>query len=78
VLREAFGRIGSAGGHARMAGAQIPAGILTEETGAAERGDVIEEVVVDRFYEALDTGVGRTTSAGYGRFLGTGDPDDGQ
>jgi nanoRNase/pAp phosphatase (c-di-AMP/oligoRNAs hydrolase) len=78
VLRAAFGRIGSAGGHARMAGAQIPAGILTEETGPAERGDVIEEVVVDRFYEALDTGVGRATSAGYGRFLGAGEPDDGQ
>jgi nanoRNase/pAp phosphatase (c-di-AMP/oligoRNAs hydrolase) len=54
ILRDAFGQIGSAGGHADMAGAQIPVGILTDETADDdERGDVITDVVTDRFFEAL-------------------------
>ncbi len=53
VLRDAFEQIGSAGGHADMAGAQIPVGILTEEVDEDEHGDVIAEVVSERFFEAL-------------------------
>ncbi|MFO7926048.1 MAG: DHH family phosphoesterase [Halobacteriota archaeon] len=53
ILRDAFGQIGSAGGHADMAGAQVPVGILTDETEADERGDVIADVITDRFFEAL-------------------------
>ncbi|MEF8778630.1 MAG: bifunctional oligoribonuclease/PAP phosphatase NrnA, partial [Natronomonas sp.] len=53
VLRDAFDQIGSAGGHADMAGAQIPVGILTEETTGEEREEVIAEVVTERFLEAL-------------------------
>lgn len=53
VVREAFAQIGSAGGHADMAGAQIPVGILTDDTGEDDRGAVIEEVVSERFLEAL-------------------------
>ncbi len=53
VIREAFAQIGSAGGHADMAGAQIPVGILTDGTGEDDRGAVIEEVVSERFLEAL-------------------------
>ena len=53
VLRRGFGRIGSAGGHADMGGGQIPVGILTKGTDEDERSEVIEEVVVDRFAEAL-------------------------
>jgi nanoRNase/pAp phosphatase (c-di-AMP/oligoRNAs hydrolase) len=53
VLREAFGQIGSAGGHADMAGAQIPVGILTEETTPEERREVIRDVITERFFEAL-------------------------
>ncbi|TKR25366.1 DHH family phosphoesterase [Natronomonas salsuginis] len=54
ILRDAFGQIGSAGGHADMAGAQIPVGILTDETADDdERGDVITDVITDRFFEAL-------------------------
>lgn len=53
VLREAFAQIGSAGGHANMAGAQIPVGILTEGTADDERGEIIDEVVSKRFLEAL-------------------------
>ncbi|AEN05074.1 phosphoesterase RecJ domain protein [halophilic archaeon DL31] len=55
TLRDAFGAIGDAGGHADMAGAQIPLGILgevgAELTGSL--GDVIEAVVEGRFFEAL-------------------------
>jgi nanoRNase/pAp phosphatase (c-di-AMP/oligoRNAs hydrolase) len=78
VLREAFGQIGTAGGHADMAGAQIPVGILLEGTDESERGAVIEEVVTDRFFEAVAAGAGRTSGFGYGRFFGTGPVDDGQ
>ena len=53
ILREAFGQIGGAGGHANMAGAQIPAGILTDETDEDNRDDVIADVITERFFEAL-------------------------
>jgi nanoRNase/pAp phosphatase (c-di-AMP/oligoRNAs hydrolase) len=53
VLREAFDQIGSAGGHADMAGAQIPVGILTGDAEDTERGEIIEEVITERFLEAL-------------------------
>jgi nanoRNase/pAp phosphatase (c-di-AMP/oligoRNAs hydrolase) len=53
VLRDAFDQIGNAGGHADMAGAQIPVGILTEETTEAEREEVIADIVTERFLEAV-------------------------
>jgi len=77
VLREAFGQIGSAGGHADMAGAQLPVGMLLEGTEDDERGTVIEQVVVERFYEALGTAAGRASASVFGRFLGTVDPANG-
>ncbi|MFW5911520.1 MAG: DHH family phosphoesterase [Halolamina sp.] len=55
TLRDAFGAIGDAGGHADMAGAQIPLGILgsvgPERTGSV--ADVVWEVVDERFFDAL-------------------------
>jgi nanoRNase/pAp phosphatase (c-di-AMP/oligoRNAs hydrolase) len=69
VLRESFGQIGSAGGHADMAGAQIPLGMLVADD-EPDPGEAIEDVVVGRFLGALrvtaDRAVGR-----YGS-----DPDD--
>ncbi len=53
ILREAFDQIGDAGGHADMAGAQIPLGMLAEGADDADRGDVITDVITDRFFEAL-------------------------
>ncbi|MEF8872339.1 MAG: DHH family phosphoesterase [Haloarculaceae archaeon] len=55
VLRDAFGRIGSAGGHADMAGAQITLGVFesVEEREESLR-EIVEEVVKGRFLEALD------------------------
>lgn len=55
TLRDAFGAIGDAGGHADMAGAQLPLGIWgeigPEFTGSL--AEVVEAVVEDRFFEAL-------------------------
>jgi nanoRNase/pAp phosphatase (c-di-AMP/oligoRNAs hydrolase) len=55
TLRDAFGAIGSAGGHADMAGAQITLGVLEAVEDREESLlEVVEAVVVDRFLEALD------------------------
>ncbi|MEM4782175.1 MAG: DHH family phosphoesterase [Halalkalicoccus sp.] len=55
TLREAFDQIGSAGGHARMAGAQIPIGFLGEEIENNEEllTQIVREVIDDRFFETL-------------------------
>lgn len=53
ILREAFAQIGDAGGHADMAGAQIPTDVLTEDVDPDERCDAIADVITDRFFEAL-------------------------
>ena len=66
VLRDAFGRIGSAGGHADMAGAQITLGVLeaVEEREESLR-EIVEAVVTDRFLEALDSRTDRTVAGIY-------------
>lgn len=55
LLRDAFDRIGSAGGHAGMAGAQIPLGFLGEETEDNEEllTRIVREVIDERFFETL-------------------------
>jgi len=56
TLRDAFGQIGSAGGHADMAGAQISLGLLdaveSDDQGLA---DVVHAVVADRFLETIES-----------------------
>jgi nanoRNase/pAp phosphatase (c-di-AMP/oligoRNAs hydrolase) len=52
ALRDAFGQIGSAGGHADMAGAQIEIGSFEHED--EPRADVVEAIVVDRFLGVLE------------------------
>ena len=71
ALREAFGQIGSAGGHADMAGAQIPVGGLVEPDEDAD--EVIREVITDRFFETLGVGENTAATAVYadGEYLGT-------
>jgi len=71
ALRDAFGQIGSAGGHADMAGAQIPVGIIVEETGDQDREAVIEEVVTERFLETLGIELDRAAAVVYADFLGS-------
>ncbi|WP_255196706.1 DHH family phosphoesterase [Halorarius litoreus] len=75
TLREAFGQIGSAGGHADMAGAQIPVGALVEE-GEENPEQRISEVVTDRFFETLDVGPNTAATAVYAntRYLGEQGP----
>jgi len=52
TLRDAFGQIGSAGGHADMAGAQITLGVLdTIEDRDESLHEVVRAVVDDRFLE---------------------------
>ncbi|MDL5363676.1 DHH family phosphoesterase [Halalkalicoccus sp. NIPERK01] len=55
TLREAFDQIGSAGGHAGMAGAQIPLGFLGEETENDDEllTEIVREVIDGRFFETL-------------------------
>jgi nanoRNase/pAp phosphatase (c-di-AMP/oligoRNAs hydrolase) len=71
ALRDAFGQIGSAGGHAEMAGAQIPVGMLVEETDEGDREAVIAEVITERFFETLGIELHRPATAVYADFLGT-------
>jgi nanoRNase/pAp phosphatase (c-di-AMP/oligoRNAs hydrolase) len=58
TLREALGSIGSAGGHADMAGAQIPLGILgavgDDEATEADLRRVVDSLVGGRFFEVLE------------------------
>jgi nanoRNase/pAp phosphatase (c-di-AMP/oligoRNAs hydrolase) len=54
TLRTAFGRLGSAGGHADMAGAQLPVGMLLEPEDE-DRIAIVEEVLTNAFLEALET-----------------------
>lgn len=56
ALREAFGDIGSAGGHTNMAGAQIPMGLFdaVDTDSTADVTDMVEEVVENRLYTVLD------------------------
>ncbi|MFB6080854.1 MAG: bifunctional oligoribonuclease/PAP phosphatase NrnA [Haloferacaceae archaeon] len=56
TLRDAFGPIGSAGGHADMAGAQIPLGILAEvdDDSTDSLADAVDDLLGRRFFETLE------------------------
>lgn len=71
VVREAFDQIGSAGGHVDMAGAQITLGILE----AVEDSDeslvkIVENVVEDRFLDAIEATTALQTAPVYDDFEG--------
>ncbi|UIP01291.1 DHH family phosphoesterase [Halobaculum sp. CBA1158] len=55
TLRDALGQIGSAGGHADMAGAQIPLGILgaAGDDSTESLTDIVRDTVAERFFETL-------------------------
>jgi len=55
ALREAFGDIGNAGGHANMAGAQIPIGLFDEIDEGSESAmtAMVENVVEARFFNVV-------------------------
>ena len=51
IMREAFGQIGTAGGHEEMAGAQIPVGVLAGTRNSAEPNvEYIRAVIDERFF----------------------------
>ncbi|MXR51137.1 bifunctional oligoribonuclease/PAP phosphatase NrnA [Halovenus sp. WSH3] len=86
TLRDAFGQIGSAGGHVDMAGAQIKLGLLgaTDERDDSLH-DVIEEIVASRFLDVLDADVGATATSPYAteseidaEYLGEDSPEEGR
>ncbi|EMA49319.1 MULTISPECIES: DHH family phosphoesterase [Halococcus] len=54
TLRDAFDRIGSAGGHADMAGAQLPLGLLGDADETALSG-IVHDVINDRFFGAIES-----------------------
>lgn len=54
TLREALDQIGSAGGHANMAGAQLPLGILSDVDETEAPTDIVHELVAERFFAALE------------------------
>jgi nanoRNase/pAp phosphatase (c-di-AMP/oligoRNAs hydrolase) len=53
VLREAFGGVGSAGGHREMAGGEVPLGVFAEYDDTAQLVAMVERVVTDRLVDAL-------------------------
>jgi nanoRNase/pAp phosphatase (c-di-AMP/oligoRNAs hydrolase) len=69
TLREAFRQIGDAGGHADMAGAQIPMGVLgtLEDGSEADLSEVVRDVVTDRFFETLRSRPNRDVADSYHR-----------
>ncbi|MDF9745303.1 DHH family phosphoesterase [Natrinema salsiterrestre] len=85
TLRDAFDRIGSAGGHADMAGAQLEIGILgsaDDEEEIESIVSVVEEVITNRFFEAIDSRpgvpVGAYTQTSEWLFTQRGEPEDGE
>ncbi|WP_207590222.1 NAD-binding protein [Halomontanus rarus] len=66
TLRDAFDQIGSAGGHADMAGAQLEVGSLggvDDQEQVDSILSVVEEVITDRFFEAIKTRPGTPVGA---------------
>jgi nanoRNase/pAp phosphatase (c-di-AMP/oligoRNAs hydrolase) len=67
VLRDAFGQIGSAGGHADMAGAQITLGVLDSVDDREESlHEIVTSVVTDRFLDAVESRSHRLLGTVYG------------
>jgi len=54
VFRDALDQIGSAGGHANMAGAQLPLGIIREVDDDEDLTTVVHELVAERVFTALE------------------------
>jgi nanoRNase/pAp phosphatase (c-di-AMP/oligoRNAs hydrolase) len=66
ALRDAFGQIGSAGGHADMAGAQIELGMMdTEREESLE--EIVRSIVSDRFLNAIQSRSHRLLGRVYAR-----------
>ncbi|MFB6222259.1 MAG: DHH family phosphoesterase [Haloarcula sp.] len=68
ALRDAFGQIGSAGGHADMAGAQIELGMLkTIDDRDEPLEEIVRSIVSDRFLDAIESHSHRLLGRVYAR-----------
>jgi nanoRNase/pAp phosphatase (c-di-AMP/oligoRNAs hydrolase) len=54
TVRDAFGQMGSAGGHADMAGAQMELGLLGELEDASSVAPLVDSLVADRFLDVIE------------------------
>jgi len=55
VMREAFGDVGSAGGHHEMAGAQVPLGVFSEMAESDDKMiELVSGTVKKRFFDAMN------------------------
>jgi len=55
VMDDAFGDVGSGGGHREMAGAQVPLGVFADMAESEERMiELVNEMVKKRFFEAMN------------------------
>ena len=67
ALRAAFDQVGSAGGHADMAGAQIELGVMEwVEEGEQSLREVVDGLVTDRFLEVLEMHPSQISLGTYG------------
>jgi len=67
ALRDAFGQIGSAGGHADMAGAQIDLGMITVDDRDESLEEIVRSIVSDRFLDAIQSRSHRLLGRVYAR-----------
>ncbi|RLM32711.1 DHH family phosphoesterase [Haloarcula sp. Atlit-120R] len=67
ALRDAFGQIGSAGGHADMAGAQIDLGMITVDDREESLAEIVRSIVSDRFLDAVQSRSHRLLGRVYAR-----------
>jgi nanoRNase/pAp phosphatase (c-di-AMP/oligoRNAs hydrolase) len=72
TLRDAFGQIGSAGGHVDMAGAQITLGVLDAvEEREESLTEIVEEIIAHRFLDAVEANTPHPETGVY-----AAEPDD--
>ncbi|MDQ2072565.1 DHH family phosphoesterase [Haloarcula sp. NS06] len=67
ALRDAFGQIGSAGGHADMAGAQIDLGMITVDDREESLEEIVRSIVSNRFLDAIQSRSHRLLGRVYAR-----------
>lgn len=56
TVRDAFGQLGTAGGHANMAGAQLELGVFEEFAESESAAALVDSLVADLFLDALERG----------------------
>ena len=56
TVRDAFGQLGTAGGHADMAGAQLELGVFAESAESESASALVDSLVADLFLDALERG----------------------